>query len=380
MLTWQWAGYPGLSPETFMVRNEDIYEALFDDDAFHNLPSLFARAFDARSSMINWVHADGAMVNFAHNYFSADFMAEYQAGYIHKDLWMQAAFAPGRQNTVFNASEFVRPSVFENSELYNELIRRHGDDTFHCIGGSFVSGYGQGILGINRAKSAGAFDDQAVGRLKENAVAVGRVLAVRGEIAAHRRDATLARSVLDIVGLAAIAVRHDGRILYANQTGETILRRGDGLCSRKGQIIGNTETLTRRLVLVIGKATASFQPETAAFAIERPGGLPSYHLTVTPLGSGQRGTSALFVLRDPDAEDASLAQRLRGLFRLSPAEADLAIALARGETLSEIAARRSAAESTVRTQVKTIAAKMGCHRQAEVTAAINRLVPLRPRQ
>lgn len=363
-----------------MVRNEDIYEALFDDDAFHNLPNLFSRAFNARSSIINWVHADGAMVNFAYNHFTPEFMAEYQAGYIHKDLWMQAAFSPDRQNSVFNASELVRPAVFENSELYNELIRRHGDDTFHCLGSGFFSTYGMGALGINRAKSAGAFDDDAVARLKDNAIAVRRVLAVRGEIAAHRRDATLARSVLDIVGLAAIAVRHDGRILYANQAGETILRRADGLCSRKGQITGITETLTRRLALVLGKATASFQPETAAFAIEREGGLAPYHLTVTPLVSGQRGMSALLLLRDPDAKDASLAQRLRGLFRLSPAEAELAIALAQGETLSEIAARRLAAESTVRTQVKTIAAKMGCHRQAEVTAAINRLVPLRPRQ
>jgi DNA-binding CsgD family transcriptional regulator len=70
------------------------------------------------------------------------------------------------------------------------------------------------------------------------------------------------------------------------------------------------------------------------------------------------------------AECAGALRRAHGLTR---AEADVALALADGQGLDAIAAQRSVAIATVRSQVQSVYAKMGVHRQAELAAAVRRL-------
>jgi hypothetical protein len=69
------------------IRNEYIYEAIWDDGAFHNLPNIFSSAVDGRSSVINWVHSTGEFINFTYNYFSDSFMQSYINDYIYIDPW-----------------------------------------------------------------------------------------------------------------------------------------------------------------------------------------------------------------------------------------------------------------------------------------------------
>jgi DNA-binding CsgD family transcriptional regulator len=57
---------------------------------------------------------------------------------------------------------------------------------------------------------------------------------------------------------------------------------------------------------------------------------------------------------------------LRSRFCLSPAEAQIALGIAKGETLAEIAKARSVSVSTARGQLKSVFAKTGTHRQAEL--------------
>ena len=364
-----------------VLRNEDIYEALFDENAFNNLPNLLARAVNGRSAMINWVHTDGEIANLAYTYFDKSIMAEYAASFIHKDLWVASAQAPYRQNKIFNASQIVPVSVFERSEIYNDLIRRRNDDTVYCIGGAFRTEWGTGILGVIRGKSSGAFDEDAVMMLEEYATALRRVLMVRGEIAAHRRSAALAKSVLDIVGLAAIVVRNDLRIVHVNDAGEALLRRGLGLYSKQGYLAARGEDDRWRLSAAVLRATAPFAPKTAALTVERKSGeasaqLPAYHFVVMPVPCAGPSPRALLLFRDPDLEQPSLASRVQALFSLTATEAELAIALSEGASLAQIAIRRSVRESTVRSQLKGLAGKMRCSRQSEIAAVIAKLPPL----
>jgi DNA-binding CsgD family transcriptional regulator len=61
---------------------------------------------------------------------------------------------------------------------------------------------------------------------------------------------------------------------------------------------------------------------------------------------------------------------LVSLFDLTPAEARVARSLAAGETVDDIAAAGGVAHSTVRTHLRSILEKTGCHRQAEVVALL----------
>jgi DNA-binding CsgD family transcriptional regulator len=67
--------------------------------------------------------------------------------------------------------------------------------------------------------------------------------------------------------------------------------------------------------------------------------------------------------------------RLRCHFGLTPAEARLAIHLVTGETLRSAAAKLSISYETARTSLKTIFAKTGACRQAELVIIILNALP-----
>ena len=181
---------------------------------------------------------------------------------------------------------------------------------------------------------------------------------------------SLSSGILDTIGLAIILVTAERRILLVNRIGTKALTRVDGLVARKSLLTCAQDNIQARLVRTVAAAARSRTP--GALMLERHEGQAPYQLTITAAPGG----GALVLFRDPDSEDASLGARLRILFALTAAEAGLAVALSHGASLSEIAAARRVRESTVRSQMKSIAAKMHCRRQAEITAIVALLPPL----
>ena len=181
---------------------------------------------------------------------------------------------------------------------------------------------------------------------------------------------SLSSGILDAIGLAIILVTAERRILQLNRIATKALSRGDGLVARKTFLTCAQDNFQARLVRAVASAAKSRTP--GAMMLERHGGQPPYQLTIAAAPGG----AALVLFRDPDSEDASLGTRLRALFALTAAEAGLAVALSHGASLAEIAAARRVRESTVRSQMKSIAAKMHCRRQAEISAIVARLPPL----
>jgi DNA-binding CsgD family transcriptional regulator len=64
---------------------------------------------------------------------------------------------------------------------------------------------------------------------------------------------------------------------------------------------------------------------------------------------------------------------LARLFNLTPAEVEIAISIARGKRVPEIATDRGVTNETVRTQSKAAFAKTGTQNQVELTSLLTRL-------
>ena len=76
-------------------------------------------------------------------------------------------------------------------------------------------------------------------------------------------------------------------------------------------------------------------------------------------------------IREDDATDPTRPSRLRSLYGLSRVEAEIAERLAAGASVAEISRERRTSVQTVRTQVKAVASKLACGRQAEIAAIVN---------
>ena len=112
-----------------------------------------------------------------------------------------------------------------------------------------------------------------------------------------------------------------------------------------------------------------------AVVLRRSAQPTSLAVTVTPFQDpDDEQVRAMLVIHDPDRKVEEMIAEVRSMFRLSPAEADIAVQLAMGADLDEIAQKRGVSLNTLRAQLASAMGKAGVRRQAELVGAV-----LRPR-
>lgn len=93
------------------------------------------------------------------------------------------------------------------------------------------------------------------------------------------------------------------------------------------------------------------------------------------------GATVVLFVSDPVApvcgSDALLGERLRAVYRLTPAESAVAIALADGGGLAAVAATLGVSLATVRTQAQHVYRKTGVRGQAALASLVARLAQVR---
>jgi DNA-binding CsgD family transcriptional regulator len=112
-----------------------------------------------------------------------------------------------------------------------------------------------------------------------------------------------------------------------------------------------------------------------ALRVPRPGVRSDLGLVIKPVplsewSEGQSSPSAAVFISDPDLKESTSRQVLGELFELTPAEANLATLLARGLSLAQVSDAQHISQHTARAQLKSIFAKMGVSRQAELVRLV----------
>lgn len=360
------------------LQPQQLYDAVLDDDLFASLPQLIAEVFKARSCVLHWRSTGGQAGILSHSgYFSDAQMRNYADNFVPYDLWTMSATTATRVNKAWDAEEFVPSSEYQRSVFYNEWIRGMGDDTFHCIGSVMQTRWGYGIVGMHRGRTQENFEPERVKALSEDVVHLRRMLAFRGRLKDAERQSIRLAGALNTLGNAIFILSPQGQLLYANSSGEELLRQEDGLRIRNGLLETSSPTANKHLRAAIGRAAHARHPAATAMVLPRPNG--GEH-SLSLIGSTAGGVHQVLVEVGGPASagaSASVKQRLRELFDLSRAETDVAATLAAGKSVQEIAAARGCSVETVRTQVKSIMRKMDCQRQSAVVRLICSLPSLR---
>jgi DNA-binding CsgD family transcriptional regulator len=177
-----------------------------------------------------------------------------------------------------------------------------------------------------------------------------------------RRAATAA---LDLLHLGVIFTRADGTIVGANRSARRLLESGDVLAAGAD---GRLRTRDAGQAAALRRCLLDGLSASAALSLILDDGR-SLTLLVRPLpaeaGAPESGLLAVFVC-DPRVDLLAPADLLGGLYGLTPAEARLASALARGRTLEDAARQFRASRNTIRTHLKRIFAKTETRRQSDL--------------
>lgn len=188
-------------------------------------------------------------------------------------------------------------------------------------------------------------------------------------------------AMLEATGAGVLQLDARGRIMVANDRARDLLRTGDGLLDRGGFLFASTTRDNDDLQRLLNRALPPFGALGAggSMLVRRSGSLPPLALHINPVGPREADTrmwpvAALALVVDPAGKlgiDPDVAAASLGLTRM---EGRVAVLLAGGMSVREIAAATRRRESTVRSHVKHIFAKRGLSRQADLVRLVRSLV------
>jgi DNA-binding CsgD family transcriptional regulator len=150
-----------------------------------------------------------------------------------------------------------------------------------------------------------------------------------------------------------------------------MLRDGDVLGLAKGKLLAPGVCQTR-LSQSIAAATSPDAPTAKSFMLQNAK-RRRWVANAAPFLMRSGARFALLMVHELGGSNSRVVPRLQELFDLSGAEAAVAGKLADGQSPSEIASDRGVSLGTVRAQLKTIASKLDCHRQAEIVSLVKSL-------
>ena len=186
--------------------------------------------------------------------------------------------------------------------------------------------------------------------------------------------------LLDTTGLGIVQLDARGRIVVANDRARDLLRTGDGLFDRDGFLLARSRRDNDDLQDLMSRALPPFGAPGAggSAVVRRPDGLPPLVLHVHPMGGREADypaspIGALVLAIDPANGAAIDPAAVAAALDLTGMESRIAVLLAEGMTVREIAAATGRGESTVRSHIKHIFAKHGLSRQAQLVRIVRSL-------
>jgi DNA-binding CsgD family transcriptional regulator/PAS domain-containing protein len=272
------------------------------------------------------------------------------------------------------AREAIVPDpAYLASALYNEVFRpQRLAHAAACLLRTAEITAPLGIIGRVGSERPNRCDLDLLRRLLPH---MQRAVQLHLRLAALGARGDAAEEALGHAPFGVILVDAGGRVLFLNPPAEAVVAAADGLTVSNGTLSAATASETRALARLVADAAATGggagMSAGGAMALSRPSSSSPLAVLVAPLRGQQpllaeRRPAAAVFLAAPERCAPVAGRRLVELFGLTPAEAQLAVALLAGKRLRQIAAERSVQLPTVRNQLRAVLAKTGTARQADL--------------
>ena len=296
------------------------------------------------------------------------------AQYYYKINVFLQRIAKLRAGTLIPVWNLLPRDIYQRSEFYNDFARPN--DMCHPIGVVLVNDPdARVVFTCGSGKGAGEFEPEHLDRLHR----IGPHLVRAANISLRLSRAEIARNAtaeaLDRVAQGVLIVAADGEVLFANQTAEALLAEADGIRTDKSALRARTLADTARFRRLIAAAAERSDAAGGVMTLPRPAPRRPLSVLVAPLTIEStwlmmKRPAAIVFVADPDSTPPIAKEQLRNLYRLTPAEADVAIAIARGAGLQAAADELAISLTTARTHLQHVFEKTETRRQAELVRLI----------
>jgi DNA-binding CsgD family transcriptional regulator len=270
---------------------------------------------------------------------------------------------------IFNA-EIVQAQWpdFGMSSFYNEWARPNG---IHEIASITVGGpHTTSLLLIGRPGDR-RFDAAQLTILSLLQAHIGPMSRIAERMRRVERQANQFLYVLEQLPCGVVVIDRRARVAHATASAKATIRDGDGLSLTSRGLRANDLTADRRLQsAMVGGPSARACGEPIIVPRDRSALPLVVRVLQLPVTTGEPlldENAALVFLYDPSNFAPRDARLLTALFRLTRAEAAVALRVGDGIGLSGVANELGVSVSTVRTHLQRIFAKTDTHRQAQLS-------------
>jgi len=295
--------------------------------------------------------------------FDPYYLQRYEEYYGALDPWHKSGLV-WPVGSVQQTPSLLSDQELRRTEFYQDHLRPQ--KVFYAMGGPVErNDRHMAVFGIQGSYENGSFSAEAQAFVTALAPHFRRAYRMQETLGAIRREGMELEAVLHLLPQPVLVVDRDARLVFANAAGAQLLRDRNVLKLVSGHLL----PVHRDDAAAFASALSPLPlAETrASLVLRQTGAARPVVLRVMPLRRGNRaewsGRIALLAEVPPPVHGLD---RLAAAFRLSPAEARLWAALARGRRLIDIADEVGVSVHTARVQLRSLFAKTGTHRQADL--------------
>lgn len=354
-----------------------IYDAALDLELWPTVLDEIAVDFNAICCHLFDADLNADEIHFAalNKRFTYERANQYHTYYRHLDKRL-TELTRGPLGRAFADWELLSPETFQKSEFYNDFYVPHGL-RWAIVG--FPDKEGRDSIGfcIAGPPKGEPFSKAAIARAQLLFPHIRRATRMMRRTRDLESFALAGANALDIMPAGILIVTATARPLFMNQVARRMTSERNGLRISAGRLCASLANETNALQRAIGSA-AKFGESAeldlgGAIAISRPSLGRSLEVLVVPIARHRLAFDllghdrlALVVVGDPEATPMLREETTARLHDLTAAEARVAVRLAQGQSLKEIAKSTNRSEHTVRWTLKNVFAKTDTHSQSEL--------------
>lgn len=208
-----------------------------------------------------------------------------------------------------------------------------------------------------------------------------QALRIQRDIATYDANIRDLEDTIDNVKCGIMVVTSKLGIIRTNHAATEILSAADGLSGQQRILRAAhppTDAMLRVSVAAVSDRGRASQHQSRTLTCPRPSGKQRYVVHVLPPRPNTTETalsSALVFIIDPTRDAGPPHTMLRMLYRLTNAEAQVALRVLQGNGLARIAGNLGVSQATVKTHLQHVFAKTATHRQAELVRLLTQIIP-----
>jgi DNA-binding CsgD family transcriptional regulator/PAS domain-containing protein len=280
---------------------------------------------------------------------------------------------------VVTTTDLVPYDEFRRGRFYREWAEPQGwvDVASAVIEKSATS---SAFLSVVRHEASGMVDEEMRRRMALITPHVRRALLIGKTVNVKKAESACFADILDGLSAGMILVDAKGRIVHANAAGSAILDDADFLRAINGRLIASDSAINTAVQDILLAADGGGDDAVGAKGIALPLTAHTgerYVAHVLPLTSGARreaglaynAVAALFV-RKATLKVYSPAEVIGTMYKLTPTELRVLLAIVDVGGVPEVAAALGVAATTIKTHLARLFAKTGVARQADLVKLV----------